>query len=162
MVSNDTLVYSLLNIQTQLTQRTLTKRFRAIQLNILNTTITTPCNLTVVIKIISNQLLELLPLLLLLIKQLLVLVRPFPLLKLQQKLLSVLNNTDFGNVSHWSIIKIVLLILLRLQIFYDGVPKLHVDLQVKRLLQSRLDQLLIRSHLVLLYALNHPSQALHT
>lgn len=162
MVSNDTLVYSLLNIQTQLTQRTLTKRFRTIQLNILNTAITTPCNLTVVIKIVSNQLLELLPLLLLLIKQLLVLVRPFPLLKLQQKLLSVLNNTDFGNVSHWSIIKIVLLVLLRLQIFYYGVPKLHVDLQVERLLQSRLDQLLIRSHFVLLYALNHPSQALHT
>jgi hypothetical protein len=156
MVADDPLVYGLLHEHTDLPQRTLPERPGPVELHVLYTTVPSPSYLTLPVEIVSNQLLELLPLLLRLIKQLLILVLPLPLLELQQVLLPVLNHVDPGNVSHLALLELILLVLRGLQILDDGIPKLDVDLEVERLFQPRLNQLLVRSHLVFLDTLDHP------
>ena len=122
MVSDDALIDGLLDVHAQLPQRTLPQWLRAVEFDILNTAVPSSCYLRPIVEVISYQLLELLPLLLLLIQELLILVRPLPLLKLQEKLFAVLHHTYLRDVSHLCVLEVVLVVLRGLEVFDNAVP----------------------------------------
>ena len=161
MVSDDALIDGLLDVHAQLPQRTLPQWLRTVEFDILNTAVPSSCYLRPIVEVISYQLLELLPFLLLLIQELLILVRPLPLLKLQEKLFAVLHHTYLRDVSHLCVLEVVLVVLRGLEVFDNAVPQFHVDLQLEGLLEPRLDEFFTWGHFVLLYAFDHPGQALN-
>ena len=122
MVSDDALIDGLLDVHAQLPQRTLPQWLRTVEFDILNTAVPSSCYLRPIVEVISYQLLELLPLLLLLIQELLILVRPLPLLKLQEKLFAVLHHAYLGDVSHLCVLEVVLVVLRGLEVFDNAVP----------------------------------------
>ena len=50
----------------------------------------------------------------------------------------------------------------RLKVFDDLVPQFHVNLQIERLLKSRLYEFLVGSHFILFDAFDDPGQTLYT
>lgn len=111
MVSDDALVDGLLHVHAQFAQRAFSEWFGTVEFDILDAAVPPSCYLRPIVEVISNELFELLPFLLLLIQKLLVLVRPLPLLKLQQVFLTILHHAYLRHVSYFSVFEVVLVIL---------------------------------------------------
>jgi hypothetical protein len=65
-------------------------------------------------EIVSDELLELFPLFLFLIEQLLIFIGPFSFFEFKQELLAVLDYAHFWDIAYWSIIAVILFVLRRL------------------------------------------------
>jgi hypothetical protein len=111
VISDNSLIDGLLDIETDFAERALPQRFGSVQLDILNTTISSSGNLVVSAEIISDKFFKLFPFFFFLIEQFLIFIGPFPLLKFKEVFVCIFYYADFRDVSVRRVIEVVLVVL---------------------------------------------------